>query len=486
MANSPNERPAPTTPPTPAPDPASAPAAGPTSAPSAPFDAVRGGVPVASRSPTVASSGPRPEDLRREALAYHEFPRPGKTEVVSTKPVATPYDLSLAYTPGVAVPCLEIERDAELAYRYTNKGNLVAVLTNGTAILGLGDIGSLAGKPVMEGKGVLFKKFAGIDVFDIEVDADDPDDLVETVARIAPTFGGINLEDIKAPECFEVERRLIERLDIPVFHDDQHGTAIVSGAALVNAADVAGKRLHDLRIVILGAGAAGISCAEMFERLGADRAKFVFVDSKGVVWKGRTEGMNDEKRRIAVDTKARTLSDALAGADMFLGVSGPNLVTAAQLRLMAPRPIVFALANPDPEIPYPAAVAARDDVIMATGRSDFPNQVNNALCFPFLFRGALDVRARRITDGMKVAAARALSDLAREPVPASVRAVYGGGELSFGAGYLLPKPLDPRVLHAVAPAVAEAAIRDGVARVTSFDRVAYLRELTRRVAPPGA
>ena len=437
--------------------------------------------PPASPASPAYGAGPRTEDLADEALAYHEFPRPGKTEVVSTKPVSTQYDLSLAYTPGVAVPCLEIEKNLEAAYRYTNKGNLVAVVTNGTAVLGLGDIGPLAGKPVMEGKGVLFKKFAGIDVFDIEVDADRVDDLVETVARIAPTFGGINLEDIKAPECFEVERRLVARLDIPVFHDDQHGTAIVSGAALVNAARVAGKSVGDLRIVILGAGAAGISCAEMFERLGADRAKFVFVDSKGVVWKGRTEGMNDEKRRIAVDTSARTLSDAMRGADMFLGVSGPNLVTAEQVRSMAERPIVFALANPDPEIPYPTALAARDDVVMATGRSDFPNQVNNALCFPFLFRGALDVRASRITDGMKVAAASALSALAHEPVPESVRSAYGGVALEFGPGYLLPKALDPRVLFRVAPAVAEAAIRDGVARVTTFDRHAYEDALWRRM-----
>ena len=417
----------------------------------------------------------------REALAYHEFPRPGKTEVVSTKPVSTQYDLSLAYTPGVAVPCLEIEKDPELAYRYTNKGNLVAVVTNGTAVLGLGDIGAMAGKPVMEGKGVLFKKFAGIDVFDIEVDADRIDDLVETVARIAPTFGGINLEDIKAPECFTVERRLIERLDIPVFHDDQHGTAIVSGAALLNAAEVAGKSIGELKIVILGAGAAGISCAEMFERLGADRGKFLFVDSKGVVFIGRVEGMNEEKRRVAVETSCRTLADAMRGADMFLGVSGPNLVTPDMIRSMAARPIVFALANPDPEIPYPDAMAARSDVIMATGRSDFPNQVNNALCFPFLFRGALDVRARRITDGMKVAAARALSALTREPVPESVRAAYGGVVLSFGPGYLLPKLLDPRVLFHVAPAVAEAAIRDGVAKVTHLDRGAYDDELWRRM-----
>jgi malate dehydrogenase (oxaloacetate-decarboxylating)(NADP+) len=429
--------------------------------------------------PPPPAATPNPSRIEELALDYHENPRPGKTEVVSTKPVATQHDLSLAYTPGVAAPCLRIQDDPDLAYRYTNKGNLVAVVTNGTAVLGLGNIGPLAGKPVMEGKGVLFKKFAGIDVFDIEVDAPTVDALVETVRRIAPTFGGINLEDVKAPECFEVEARLEKLLDIPVFHDDQHGTAIIGGAALVNACEVAGKALADCRIVILGAGAAGISCAQMFETLGADRKKMLFVDSKGVVWKGRKEGMNAEKEKIAVDTPRRTLSDALEGADVFLGVSGPNLVTKAMVRSMAPRPIVFALANPDPEIPYPEAMAARDDVIMATGRSDFPNQVNNALCFPFLFRGALDVRARRISPGMKVAAARALAALTKEEVPEGVCEAYGGARLSFGPLYLIPKPFDPRVLLWVAPAVAEAAVADGSARVTTFDRDAYLRRLER-------
>jgi malate dehydrogenase (oxaloacetate-decarboxylating)(NADP+) len=417
--------------------------------------------------------------IAKAALDYHEFPRPGKTEVVSTKPVATQGDLSLAYTPGVAVPCLAIQKDQDLAYRYTNKGNLVAVVTNGTAILGLGNIGALAGKPVMEGKGVLFKKFAGIDVFDIECDAPTVDALVETVRRIAPTFGGINLEDVKAPECFEVEKRLIELLDIPVFHDDQHGTAVISGAALLNACELAGKEIGEIRIVIAGAGAAGISCRDMYVTLGADPSKFVFCDSKGVVWKGRTEGMNAEKERIAVDTKARTLAEAMRGADMFLGVSGPNLVSRDMVRSMAERPIVFALANPDPEIPYPDAVAARDDVIMATGRSDFPNQVNNALCFPFLFRGALDVRARKISLGMKVAAAKALAALAKEEVPEGVCEAYGGARLQFGPTYLIPKPFDPRVLLWVAPAVAEAAIADGSARTTEFDRAAYVRRLER-------
>jgi malate dehydrogenase (oxaloacetate-decarboxylating)(NADP+) len=441
-------------------------------------DAARGAVPPPLTEPTRASAAAA-KSADQAALDYHEWPRPGKTEVVATKPVATQRDLSLAYTPGVAVPCLRIEKDPECAYRYTNKGNLVAVVSNGTAVLGLGNIGPLAGKPVMEGKGVLFKRLAGIDVFDIEVDAPTVDALVDTVRRIAPTFGGINLEDVKAPECFEVERRLIELLDIPVFHDDQHGTAIISGAALLNACEVAGKRVHDVRVVILGAGAAGIACAEMFCTLGADRAKFLFVDSKGVVWRGRKDGMNAEKERVAADTRCRTLADAMRGADMFLGVSGPNLVTPDMVRSMAPRPIVFALANPDPEIPYPDAVAARDDVIMATGRSDFPNQVNNALCFPFLFRGALDVRARRISGPMKIAAARALAALAKEPVPETVCRAYDGERLAFGPTYLIPKPLDPRVLLRVAPAVAEAAISDGSSSMRSFDRAAYIRRLER-------
>jgi malate dehydrogenase (oxaloacetate-decarboxylating)(NADP+) len=415
--------------------------------------------------------------LERQTLEYHEHPRPGKTGVVSTKPVLTQHDLSLAYTPGVAIPCLRVQADPDEAYRFTNRGNLVAVVTNGTAVLGLGNIGALAGKPVMEGKAVLFKKFAGIDVFDVEVDAPDVDSLVETVRRIAPTFGGINLEDVKAPECFEVEKRLKDLLDIPVFHDDQHGTAIIAGAALLNALEVARKDLGAVRIVVAGAGAAGISCAEMFVTLGADRSRILFVDSKGVVWKGRREGMNAEKERIAADTPLRTLADALRGADVFLGVSGPNLVSRDMVRSMAERPVVFALANPDPEIPYPEAVAARPDAIVATGRSDYPNQVNNALCFPFLFRGALDVRARRVSPGMMVAASRALAALAKEEVPDSVCEAYGGERLRFGPKYLIPKPFDPRVLLWVSPAVAEAAVEDGSARVETFDRDAYVRRL---------
>jgi malate dehydrogenase (oxaloacetate-decarboxylating)(NADP+) len=395
--------------------------------------------------------------LERETLEYHESPRPGKVEVVPTKSLATQHELSLAYTPGVAIPCKRIEAEADLAYRYTNKGNLVAVITNGTAVLGLGDIGPLAGKPVMEGKAVLFKMFAGIDVFDIEVDETDIDAFVETVRRIAPTFGGINLEDIKAPECFEIERRLKELLDIPVFHDDQHGTAIIAGAALLNALEVAEKRFEDLKIVVSGAGAAGISC------------------------KGRKEGMNAAKERIAVDTPLRTLAEALVGADLFLGVSGPDLVSQDMVRSMADRPIVFAMANPDPEITWPDAVAAREDVLMATGRSDYPNQVNNVLCFPFMFRGALDVGARYISEGMKLAAARALAQLAREDVPDSVSEVYGGEELRFGPTYLIPKPFDHRVLLWVAPAVAQAAVEEGHTRIgkDAFDVEAYRRSLTR-------
>ncbi len=418
-----------------------------------------------------------PSPLERQTLEYHEHPRPGKLEVVATKPVATQHDLSLAYTPGVAIPCLAIEEDQEMAYRYTNRGNLVTVVTNGTAVLGLGSIGALAGKPVMEGKAVLFKKFAGVDVFDIEIDEQDIDALVDTVARIAPTFGGINLEDIKSPECFEVERRLKERLDIPVFHDDQHGTAIIASAALLNASELAGKKLGDLKVAVSGAGAAGIACIDMFVALGVDRAKVVFSDSVGVVYTGRGERMNAAKEAIAVDTEARTLADAMVGADLFLGVSGPNLVSQDMVRSMAPRPIVMAMANPDPEITYPEAVAARDDVLMATGRSDYPNQVNNVLCFPFIFRGALDVRAREISEGMKLACARALAELAKEDVPDDVREAYGGDDLRFGPQYLIPKPFDHRVLLWVAPAVAAAAVADGSARVQEFDIERYRRSL---------
>jgi malate dehydrogenase (oxaloacetate-decarboxylating)(NADP+) len=400
-----------------------------------------------------------------EVLHYHEHPTPGKIEVVPTKPTQTQRDLSLAYTPGVAIPCKEIERDPELAYRYTRKGNLVAVISNGTAVLGLGDIGALSGKPVMEGKGLLFKKFADIDVFDIEVAEKDPQKLIETVARIAPTFGGINLEDIKAPECFVVEEALKAQLDIPVFHDDQHGTAIISSAALHNALELQGKDIAKARIVMTGAGAASIACARMYVHMGAKREHITMVDRAGVVFKGRTENMNQWKQEFASPTKARTLAEALKGADVFIGLSGPGIVTPEMLKAMGPKPVIFAMANPDPEVTYDDAKRARPDAIVATGRSDFPNQVNNVLGYPFIFRGALDTRARAINEPMKVAAAKALAQLAREDVPDEVINAYGGAPLRFGPEYIIPKPFDHRVLLWVAPAVAKAAMDTGVARV---------------------
>ncbi|MFP5304937.1 MAG: malic enzyme-like NAD(P)-binding protein [Gammaproteobacteria bacterium] len=401
------------------------------------------------------------------ALDYHELPRPGKLGISITKPVAGPADLSLAYTPGVAEPVLAIQSAADNAYRYTAKGNLVAVISNGTAVLGLGDCGALASKPVMEGKAVLFKKFADIDVFDIEIDAREPAAFIDTVARIAPTFGGINLEDIAAPACFEIEKALIERCDIPVFHDDQHGTAIVLGAALLNALALQGKRIEDARIVCLGAGAAGIASMRLALDLGARRENLWLVDRKGVIHTGREDyaALNPEKREFAgLPTERRTLAGALAGADVFIGVSGPGLMKAEWLMLMNERPIVFALSNPVPEILPEEALAVRKDLIMATGRSDYPNQVNNVLCFPFLFRGALDVRARLINREMKVAAVHALAALAREPVPAEMLEAYGQKSLSFSAEYIIPKPLDPRLRDHVAPAVARAAVVSGAAR----------------------
>lgn len=402
---------------------------------------------------------------REDALEYHHLNgRPGKISVVPTKPMATQRDLGLAYTPGVAVPVLEIEKDAELAYEYTSKGNLVAVISNGTAILGLGDRGALAGKPVMEGKGVLFKKFADVDVFDIEVNSHDPDEIIRVVAAISPTFGGINLEDIKAPECFYIEETLKGMLDIPVFHDDQHGTAIISGAALMNGLEVVGKNLADVRVVVSGAGAAAISCSELMVRLGVTRSNIMLVDSKGVVYKGRQEGMNKYKERFAPDTDARTLADAVRGADVFYGLSIADILTEAMVKTMADNPLIFAMANPDPEIKYELARAARPDAIVATGRSDYPNQINNVLGFPFIFRGALDVRARAINEDMKVAASRALAALTKEDVPDSVLRAYGLESLKFGRDYIIPKPLDPRVLLWESPAVAQAAMETGVAR----------------------
>lgn len=402
---------------------------------------------------------------REDALEYHRLDgRPGKISVVPTKPMDTQRDLSLAYTPGVAVPVLEIEQDAESAYEYTSKGNLVAVVSNGTAILGLGDRGALASKPVMEGKGVLFKRFADIDVFDIEVNSRDPDEVIRVTAAIAPTFGGINLEDIKAPECFYIEETLKGMLDIPVFHDDQHGTAIISGAALVNGLQIVGKSLEQVRITISGAGASAISCAELMIRLGVRRENIILVDTRGVVYKGRKEGMNQWKERLAAETEARTLAEAVRGADVFYGLSVADILTPDMVKTMAERPLIFAMANPDPEIKYELAKEARPDAIVATGRSDYPNQINNVLGFPFIFRGALDVRARAINEEMKVAASRSLAALAREDVPDSVLRAYGLESLKFGPDYIIPKPLDPRVLLWEAPAVAKAAMETGVAR----------------------
>ncbi len=419
---------------------------------------------------------------REEALAYHTGKRKGKLSVVPTKPCLTQRDLSMAYTPGVAEPCREIAKNPELVYEYTNKGNLVAVISNGTAVLGLGNIGPLAGKPVMEGKGVLFKRFADIDVFDIELASGDPDEVIRFCQLIEPTLGGINLEDIKAPECFYIEETLKNTLSIPVFHDDQHGTAIISGAAFLNALELVGKHIDEVKVVFCGAGAAGIACAKLYLALGVKKENLILVDTKGVVYKGRTEGMNPYKEQFAVETDARTLADAMRGADAFIGVSGPNLVTPEMLLSMAEEPIVFAMANPDPEIPYEVAVATRPDVIMATGRSDYPNQVNNVLGFPFIFRGALDVAAREINEEMKMAAVRALADLAKEDVPDSVIRAYGGKPLKFGREYLIPKPFDYRVLLWEAPAVAEAAIRTGVARKPFSSKEDYVRELEARLS----
>ncbi len=400
-----------------------------------------------------------------DALEYHRLDgRPGKVSVVPTKPMETQRDLSLAYTPGVAVPVLEIEKDPGLAYEYTSKGNLVAVVSNGTAILGLGDRGALASKPVMEGKGVLFKKFADVDVFDIEVNSQDPDEVIRVVAAIAPTFGGINLEDIKAPECFYIEETLKQMLEIPVFHDDQHGTAIISGAALLNGLELVGKRLDEVRITISGAGASAISCAELMIRLGARREHIVLVDTRGVVYKGRKEGMNQYKERLASDTDARTLVEAVVGADVFYGLSVADILTPDMVKTMAERPLIFAMANPDPEIKYELAKEARPDAIVATGRSDYPNQINNVLGFPFIFRGALDVRASAINEEMKVAATQALASLTKEDVPDSVLRAYGLESLKFGPDYIIPKPLDPRVMLWESPAVAKAAMESGVAR----------------------
>lgn len=402
------------------------------------------------------------EDLKQAALDYHANPKPGKIAIQVTKPTANQRDLALAYSPGVAEPVRAIMADPADAYRYTAKGNLVAVISDGTAVLGLGKAGPLASKPVMEGKGVLFKRFADIDVFDIEVDAKEPEAFIDTVARIAPTFGGINLEDIAAPHCFEIERKLSERLDIPVFHDDQHGTAIIIAVGLLNALELQGKALKEARIVTVGAGAAGIAGMRLLVDLGVPRENILLLDSKGVIHSGRQD-LNAYKAEFAAETDRRTLEDAIAGADVFIGLSKPDLLSPDMLRSMAERPVVFALANPDPEIRPELAHSVRGDLIMATGRSDYPNQVNNVLGFPYIFRGALDVRATTINEAMKIACVEALRGIAQEPVPAEVLAAYGLESLEFGPGYMIPKPLDPRLLERVPPAVARAAIDSGVA-----------------------
>lgn len=418
---------------------------------------------------------------KREALEYHSGGRRGKIEVVPSKPCKTQKDLSLAYTPGVAVPSLAIAADPEEAFRLTARGNLVAVISNGTAVLGLGDIGALAGKPVMEGKAVLFKRFADIDAFDLEVNSRDVDEIITFVKLLEPTFGGINLEDIKAPECFPIEEACERDMRIPVFHDDQHGTAIISGAAILNALEITGKNIGECRVVFSGAGAAGIACANYYLSLGVRKENLIMSDIGGVVYEGRTKGMNPYMQPFAARTKARTLTEALKGADIFMGVSAGNLVTPEMVRSMNRDPIVFAMANPDPEIPYDDAKAARPDVIVATGRSDYPNQVNNVLGFPFIFRGALDVQATHINEAMKHAATEGLAALAKEPVPDEVGVAYGGKSFAFGRDYIIPKPFDSRVLLWVAPRVARAAMESGVAKKPISDWKAYERELELRL-----
>jgi malate dehydrogenase (oxaloacetate-decarboxylating)(NADP+) len=417
---------------------------------------------------------------REDALKYHSGGRPGKIEVIPTKPYSTQYDLSLAYSPGVAEPCLEIQKNPEDAYKYTAKSNLVAVISNGTAVLGLGDIGALAGKPVMEGKGLLFKVFADVDVFDIEVDQKNIDEFIQTVRAISPTFGGINLEDIKAPECFDIEERLKAELDIPVFHDDQHGTAIISGAGLLNAVEIVNKKIGQIKVVVNGAGASAISCSRLYVKLGVKPENITLVDSKGVISTDRTD-LNRYKKEFARNTKCRTLADAIKGADVFLGLSVAGVLSKEMLKSMAKDPIVFAMANPNPEITYDEAMDARTDLIFATGRSDYPNQINNVLGFPFIFRGALDVKAKAINEEMKIAAVYALAELAKKEVPDSVNLAYKSKNLVFGREYIIPKPLDPRLIVTVAPAVAKAAMESGVARNPITDWEAYNIDLMKRM-----
>lgn len=421
-----------------------------------------------------------PKVTKEEALLYHSRGRHGKVEVVPTKPYCTQTDLSLAYTPGVAWPCLEIEKTPEDVYKYTAKGNLVAVISNGTAVLGLGDIGAMSGKPVMEGKGLLFKVFADIDVFDIEVDEKDPAKMIEFCRQIAPTFGGINLEDIKAPECFEIETELKKILDIPVFHDDQHGTAIISAAGLLNSLEITGRKIEDLRMVVCGAGAAAISCSRLYVSLGVRRENIVMCDSKGVI-NSKRKDLNKYKQEFITHRNLDTLEQALKGADLFLGLSAACMMSKEMLASMAPNPIIFAMANPNPEISYEDATSTRDDMIFATGRSDYPNQINNVLGFPFIFRGALDVRASTINEEMKLAASRALAALAKEPVPDTVLKAYNLDSLSFGKGYIIPKPVDPRLISTVAPAVAKAAMDSGVAKYPVTDWNLYKRNLDLRI-----
>lgn len=422
-----------------------------------------------------------PKVTKEDALLYHSRGRHGKVEVIPTKPYSTQFDLSLAYTPGVAYPCLEIEKNPEDVYNYTAKGNLVAVISNGTAVLGLGDIGTMAGKPVMEGKGLLFKVFADVDVFDIEVDEKDPVKLIEFCRQIAPTFGGINLEDIKAPECFEVETELKKILDIPVFHDDQHGTAIISAAGLLNSLEITGRNIEDVRMVVCGAGAAAISCSRLYVSIGIRRENIVMCDSKGVINRKRKD-LNKYKQEFITDRDLDTLEQAIKGADLFLGLSAACMMSKEMLGSMADNPIVFAMANPNPEISFEDAMATRDDMIFATGRSDYPNQINNVLGFPFIFRGALDVRASTINEEMKLAASKALAALAKEPVPASVLKAYNIDSLKFGKEYIIPKPIDPRLISSVASAVAKAAIDSGVARYPITDWDAYRKSLDRRLS----
>ena len=421
-------------------------------------------------------------DLRQAALDFHEFPKPGKIEVTPTKSLATQRDLALAYSPGVAEPCLAIQADPAAAYRYTARGNLVAVISNGSAVLGLGNIGALAGKPVMEGKGVLFKKFAGVDVFDIEIDEKDPEKFVEIVAALEPTFGGINLEDIKAPECFYIEQKLRERMNIPVFHDDQHGTAIISSAAVLNGLRIIGKKIDEVKLVASGAGAASIACLNLLVSLGMKAENITVCDSKGVIYQGRDQNMDETKKLYAQkDTGARSLADVIPDADIFLGCSAAGALTQEMVRSMGPNPLILALANPNPEITPPEAKAVRPDAIVCTGRSDFPNQVNNVLCFPFIFRGALDVGATTINEEMKMAAVHAIADLALEEQNEVVTSAYGGGEVSFGPEYIIPKPFDPRLIVRIAPAVAKAAMESGVATRPITDWNAYIEKLTQFV-----